>query len=375
MIKEQTGFLFELRPTDYITGASPIVGVEINSKGDWTSYLPTGEKQYKYATFDTMSCTTFSFLNAIETSVNFFRANNKLSAEQITTLNTLGFYADGKFNCSDRFTAIMSGTMPNGNYFQNVGDSVRKDGLLPEGLLSFGGNTQLEYLDKSLITEEMKATAKKILDILDIKYEWTSVDDFKNQLKQCPIQGAIPEEARHAVMIPVYDKYFDSYEPFLKKLPVVKYAMKVIVTVKTPKKPEEVKEIYKPKNFVLKELVSPEILKQFGEKAWEFFDERLLRNLQFLRDNLGPIRVNNGTTFKYRGFDACEYRKNGVSQHNHGRGVDYDVVGKPAQKVREWILINQDRLPEPNCWIEDGVDWNHMDVRCSDKKGVYVFKG
>ena len=369
----QSGFLYELRPTDYISGASPLVISEINSKGDWVAYLPKGEKQYKFATFDTYSCTTFMFLNGVETAVNFIREHDGFTPEQIATLNSLGFYADGKFNCSDRFTAITSGTMPNGNYFQNVGDAVRNIGLIPEVLLPFGGNNQAEYLDKKLITQDLLDKAKKILEIIKVNYEWVAVENIKDALKQCPVGGAI-NNGTHAVLIPVYNKYFDSYEPYLKPLPVVQYAMKVIVTVKTPVKPEEVKEIYKPKNFVLKELVSPEILKQFGEKAWEFFDERLLRNLQFLRDNLGPIRVNNGTTFKYRGFDACEYRKNGVSQHNHGRGVDYDVVGMPAQKVREWILINQDRLPEPNCWIEDGVDWNHMDVRCSDKKGVYVFK-
>ncbi len=238
MINKQTGFLYKFDPKDFIAGSnSPIVGREILSSGDWTPYLPTGEKQYKFATFDTMSCTTFSFLNAIETSVKFFRANNLLSAEHIATLNSLGFYADGNFNCSDRFTAIMSGTMPQGNYLQNVGDSVRKDGLLAEALLGFGGNNQSEYLDKSLISEDFKNMARKILDVLDISYEWTSVEDFQTQLKQCPIQGAIPEKATHAVMIPVYNKYFDSYEPYLKPLPVVKYAMKVIVKVKpaTPK--------------------------------------------------------------------------------------------------------------------------------------------
>jgi hypothetical protein len=180
------------------------------------------------------NCTSFSFLNAIETSVNFLRKN--LSEKQIQTLNGLGFYADGGFNCSDRFTAIMSGTMPNGNYFQNVGDSVRRDGLLPEVLLPFGGNNQAEYLNKNLITQDMKDKAKKILDIFEISYEWTDVNDFKNQLKQAVIQGAIPEQARHAVMIPVFDKYFDSYEPYIKSLPVVKYAMKVIVKVKPEKK-------------------------------------------------------------------------------------------------------------------------------------------
>lgn len=233
-MQKHTGFLYELRPTDYITGATPLSAVVVKTDGDWTSYLPTGEKQYKYATFDTMSCATFSFLNAIETSVNYFVATKKLTDDQITQLRLLGFYADGKFNCSDRFTAIMSGTMPNGNYFQNVGDSIRRDGLLPEVLLPFGGNSQAEYLDKNLITDILKENAKKILDIFDISYQWI-VGDIQEVLKQCPVQGAI-NGGTHAVMIPVENKYFDSYEPYLKELTPLQYAMKVIVTVKEQKK-------------------------------------------------------------------------------------------------------------------------------------------
>jgi hypothetical protein len=307
MVK-QTGFLYELRATDYITGASPILGVDVNSTGDWTNYLPTGEKQYKYATFDTMSCTSFSFLNAIETSVNFLRANNKLSPDQITTLNSLGFYADGKFNCSDRFTAIMSGTMPNGNYFQSVGDSVRRDGLLPEALLQFGGNTQLEYLDKSLITEDIKAKAKKILDIFDIKYEWTSVLDFKTQLKQCPLQGAIPEEASHAVMIPIFDKYFDSYEPYLKPLPVVKYAMKVIVTVKIPIKTW--------KYFKLTESTGSN-----GHTVAEL-NKELVDKLDIVRDICGfPFVINSG----YRTVKENSLLKDSVTDSAHTLRLAVDI--------------------------------------------------
>ncbi len=231
MVK-QTGFLYELRPTDYITGASPLVIPEVLSTADWTPFVPVGEKQYKYATFDTFSCTTFSFLNAIETWVNWHKENNHFTQGQIEIMNSLGFFADGKFNCSDRFTAITSGTMPNGNYFQNVGDAVRHVGLLPEALLPFGGNSQTEYLDKNLITLDMYAKALKILDILDISYEWTDVSLIPTSLKQCPIWGAIPEQASHAVEVVASNKYFDSYEPYIKQLPVVKYAMKVIVKVK-----------------------------------------------------------------------------------------------------------------------------------------------
>lgn len=228
----QTGFLYELRPTDYITGASPLDIPEVMPLADWTLFVPTGEKQYKYATFDTFSCTTFSFLNEIETWVNWHKANNHFTPKQIATMNSLGFFADGKFNASDRFTAITSGTLPNGNYFQNVADAVRNKGLLPEAILPFGGNNQLEYLDVSLITPEMFTTAKKILDILDISYEWTNVDTLPNSLKQCPIWGAIPATASHAIEVINPTQYFDSYEPYIKTLPVVQYAMKVIVKIK-----------------------------------------------------------------------------------------------------------------------------------------------
>lgn len=229
---KQTGFLYKLLPTDYITGASPLDIPEVMPSADWTSFVPTGEKQYKYATFDTMSCTTFSFLNEIETWVNWHKVNNHFTQKQLETMNSLGFFADGKFNCADRFTAITSGTLPNGNYFQNVADAVRNKGLLPEAILPFGGNNQLEYLDVSLITPEMFTNAKKILDILDISYEWTNVDTFPDSLKQCPIWGAIPAQSTHAIEVVSPTQYFDSYEPYIKELPVVQYAMKVIVKVK-----------------------------------------------------------------------------------------------------------------------------------------------
>lgn len=229
---KQTGFLYKFDPRDYMTGASPLVIPDVNPTGDWKPWQPTGEKQYKYATFDTMSCTTFSALNDIETWVKWHRANNHFTDKQIATLNELGFNADGSFNCADRFTAIMSGTTPNGNYFQNVLDSIRKDGLLPEAILPFGGNSWNEYHNPALITQVMKDTAKKILDILDISYEWSPTNTINTDLKKCPIQGAIPETATHAVEIIAPGFYFDSYEPYVKPLPVVQYAMKIIVKVK-----------------------------------------------------------------------------------------------------------------------------------------------
>lgn len=230
---KHTGFLFKFDPRDYVAGASPLVIPDVNPTADWTQYQPKGEKQYVYATFDTFSCTTFSALNIIETWVSWHLKKGNFSQKQIETLNTLGFFSTNQFNCSDRFTAIMSGTMRNGNYFQNVIDSIRRDGLLPEALFPFGGNSWDEYHNPANITQEMKDKAKKILDIIDVSYEWvTDNATIPSDLKKCPVQGAIPYEAYHAIEIIAPGYQFDSYEPYVKPLPVVRYAMKIIVNIK-----------------------------------------------------------------------------------------------------------------------------------------------
>jgi len=235
---KQTGFLFKLKKTDYITGASPLTSIDVHESGDWRAFLPEGEKQYKYATFDTMSCSTFSALNIVETWLNWFIANDKLSASQLETINKLGFYKNGKFNASDRFTAIMSGTTHQGNYFQNVWDSIRHDGLLPEVDFPFGGNSWEEYHDPKNITEEMTEKAKKILDILNFSYEWVAMTPDNSELilpalKQSPLHIAIPVPGTHAVEQVAVGYYFDSYEPYVKEIDTpINYIMKVIGTVK-----------------------------------------------------------------------------------------------------------------------------------------------
>lgn len=136
--------------------------------------------------------------------------------------------------------------------------------------------------------------------------------------------------------------------------------------------------LYKPKNFALKELVSKFIYYKFGDRAWQFFDYRILENLQYIRDFYGvPVTVNNwhkGGKFQYRGFDEGGFRKNGTSQHNHGRGIDYIIFGVSADQHRENMRSGKLKLPHPDVYVEDDVSWNHMDVRQSIHKGLYIFK-
>jgi len=250
---KQTGVLLKPpAPTDYIMGGKTgIAEVERIADGFWGDYLPTNEKQHNYS-FDTMSCTTFSALNICEIQMNWLIRNNFLSLKQIEWLNKNGYMDNkGNINFSDRFTAIMSGTTKQGNYFTAVWDSIRKDGLLPDSDLPFDGNTWDEYHDKSKITDAMKEKAKKILDILTAQYEWVCYDEVpafsedqisacEKALKQAPIHIGIPVPASHAITL--YGlrnnkvNLLDHYSPFIFEKSAIKapihFGLKGYVSIK-----------------------------------------------------------------------------------------------------------------------------------------------
>jgi len=324
---KHTGFLFELREKDFILGSSsPLKGVDFLHTGDWKKYQPTGEKQYKKATFDTFSCTSFSFCNILETVINYFVEKNMFTPEQRQKLNSLGFFADGKFNVSDRALAIMSGTMPNGNYFQNVGDAVRKQGLLPEALLPFGGNNQAEYLNKALITPELASKALEILDILDISYEWLAVSQeqlglINDNLKQAPLWAAIPIPGTHAIEIIAPGEYFDSYEPYIKPLKGISYVMKVNIAIKPP--------VTKYKYFNTK--TDP---KMIGIK------DELMKIVDTMRGECGfPFTITSG--YRTPAYNATLKNSVSDSAHCNGEAIDlYCVDSYRRMKMIESAIKN-----------------------------------
>ena len=238
---KQTGFIYESKRTDYVFGFnSPLKGTIINESGDWKEYKPSDEKQYADAKFDTMSCVAFSFLNVIETQINYFIKHEKLTQFQLKIISDAGFLVSGKFNCSDRFNAILSGTTTRGNTFQKVGDSVRHDGLIPEQDFPFGGNNWSEYHNPYLITDGMKKKAKKIFEIFEFNYEWIAINKISGALKECPLGIAIPSpNPSHAVELIESTHIFDTYPPYLYTIKTgIGYAMKVIVKVKKDETPE-----------------------------------------------------------------------------------------------------------------------------------------
>jgi hypothetical protein len=261
--RKMGGVIDEIRETDYMKGAIPYEKVCEN----WTNYLPKGERQ-NAVYMDAMACVTFSATNIIETQLNHQLANGKLSQGKIEALKELGYIVDGQFDFSDRFTAKMSGTTDRGNSFQNVWDSIRHDGLLPERDWAYPVTQRTPVFDwadyYAEIPQALKDKAKKIFDYIEVPvYEWVfcnnvvplTEDELANLRKEmfhAPIHFATPVcnwsktpctpcgkyESQHATM--GYDitgniNIEDSYPEYLKQLSrdyIIRYALKGVVKVK-----------------------------------------------------------------------------------------------------------------------------------------------
>lgn len=260
-----TGVLLRpIQANNYIAGVySAVVYKERLKDRQWKVYRPTDEKQIGIY-FDTMSCVSFAGDNTIEEQIAYLIDEGILNENNgLKELQEMGFWDEnGNFNCSDRFLAIMSGTTKYGNYLEVIWETIRKVGLLPEKDLPNNLDdrtpwTWEDWMNKDVITQEMKDKAKRVLDILQFAYEWVAItpESLKYHLKQAPIQiaapvcspwntteiiQACPAGAGHSTIIDGYvDKEywhdFDHYFPYGKKLAwnyPIKAGLKGIVEVK-----------------------------------------------------------------------------------------------------------------------------------------------
>lgn len=200
------GVILGRRPSDFVAGTLPY---EVRLQdGNWKQFLPLGEWQ-NGVNFDSMACVAFSLLNCIETQE---------------------FMLTGKrINYSDRWTAKMSNTQPNGNYLYLVADTVRKYGLVKEESwpCPVNPNWNSYYADPDPATQKkLLAEGQEWLRTHQLAYEWltTSLDDILKHLKHCPLQVIIPGHAIESFFEEAeVVNYFDSYgggsgtDPFEKK--------------------------------------------------------------------------------------------------------------------------------------------------------------
>ena len=144
--------------------------------------------------------------------------------------------------------------------------------------------------------------------------------------------------------------------------------------------------------FGIKELVPHHVYAVRGEKAWQLFDYRALKTLEWLRENLGSCVVNDwswGGTFSQSGLRTFEfYMQDGItmsteanakivksySQHKFGRAFDCKFSRYTAEQARQWIKDNwKDSGFDWSITLEEGVSWLHFDVRNREDNNVYSF--
>ena len=137
---------------------------------------------------------------------------------------------------------------------------------------------------------------------------------------------------------------------------------------------------YKPKNFILQELIDPWTFKTYGIRGWTFLDARAVEMLQLIRDRHGPCRVNDWWKHGVRlasGFRPPQSRVGAkLSQHRFGRAFDVKPLQASVTDVREDIMDN----PEVYKYItrlehEDAAPaWVHFDCAATEHNGIWVFK-
>lgn len=170
------------KPRDWRAGSVSGASFEVlQEDSNWLDYIGVHEQQNQPRNnFDSLSCVSFSALNAIEVMLK-----RKYGED---------------YNFSDRFTAIMSGTTEQGNYFIEVAKSIVRDGVNPELAFPYPdvgvtGDRWGKYHSKDNVTDELVEMGKVFLGLYKPMFEWVDLSDktkIKEYLKYSPIQISTP---------------------------------------------------------------------------------------------------------------------------------------------------------------------------------------
>lgn len=138
------------------------------------------------------------------------------------------------------------------------------------------------------------------------------------------------------------------------------------------------------KYFKVKELVSSDIYKQYGEDAIKFLGPKALEALDNVREILGvPLICNNwaaGGSRNYSGYREPECSI-GAKNSLHRQGKAFDLISSKmtAKEMRDKLEQNQDKLVHPirvEKWEGNKeISWLHIDISPNTHgKKLYFFK-
>lgn len=127
-------------------------------------WLPLG--QIQQGRQDWMNCATNAPVNSYESKFNFAIANGLFSDEFVSWLKKVGYInpSNGKFEASNAFNSILSGTTQSGNSLKAPLQSITNHGLIPLSMLPDDKSmTWAQYHNTNRVTQEMRDLGKELL--------------------------------------------------------------------------------------------------------------------------------------------------------------------------------------------------------------------
>lgn len=136
------------------------------------------------------------------------------------------------------------------------------------------------------------------------------------------------------------------------------------------------------KNFVLQQLVPPDIYAALGEKAWELLQQDAVTTLDQVYDHFGPLTVNNwhtGGRFKESGLrDPNSATGAKLSQHKKGNAFDTKPLKTTVKAMYDYILAHPEQFPLLTTLEDIAITgpggWLHFDCRKNPNPGIRIIK-
>lgn len=232
--------------------------VAINPDKDWEKYLPDEERQSN-SHFEPYDCTVAASLNAWETVANLLKKKGIIDKSHFPS------------NCSERFNAILAGITPRGGSPFKSSESIRKRGVILDEVLPFAENiwTWDLFYHPNPMTQELLKLGKETTKYVHLQHEWLFNDEseiipLKEKRERidkalergvaCVSMYAWKEQNgtyykdhgdtdTHWTMLYTlddYDRCFDTYLPFKKKIaPDTDYYCAMMYTM-SPKTQSEI---------------------------------------------------------------------------------------------------------------------------------------
>lgn len=135
---------------------------------------------------------------------------------------------------------------------------------------------------------------------------------------------------------------------------------------------------YRPKHFILQELVGPEIFKARGERCWEMLSSGMLITSDALQEKFGTIIVNDwhdGGPFHESGLRDWKTATGAEwSMHKLGRALDWKFKNVDPQEVSAYIIAHPEEYSYLTTLENAAITktWLHGDDRNHNQPRIWI---